>query len=188
LHKKPKSCDNEEVVRKFDELRPVGLKGTDNKSIGGVCNRKLRKPLAKFISATQRGFTYGRVALQNVSDLDFASRLYSIECPQLLPALCAFDFGTAFAALSQRWLMIMLEVFKLPSGFIDLCQGFFSFVAGVGCGTNGLVQMLFLICSGVVQGCSLSGLLICHRYQPVPCRILRVYRENAAWNNQSVRR
>ena len=164
--KKEKSGDKDEVIRCYDELCPIGLKITANKIIGGVCNWQLRKPLAKFLVNTQRGFTYERVALRNVIDLDCASRAFAMQFPMIMPVLLAFDFGSAFASAAQAWIFVVLHVMNLPAGFIDLCYGFFSYIIGVSKKSNGITALLFLVNSGVVQGCSLSGLLFAIAINP----------------------
>jgi len=61
-----------------------------------------------------------------------AQRCYNVLSQQwLFIALTGFVFETAVAALSQQWLFIAMCAFGLPSGFVALCEAFFSFVAGL---------------------------------------------------------
>ena len=67
---------------------------------------------------------FQRVALNNVVDLDSASRAFACDPHALLPLLAGFDFGTAFPSLSQQWLFIVLLVSGVPDGFHSRGKGF----------------------------------------------------------------
>ena len=118
IPKKELPNDKFEVQRTAFELRPIGLKNTDNKIIGGICNWKLRRGASKSICRIQRGFVFGRNFLNNIVDLDTASRCYALEHWGLMPILAAFDFGTAFPSLSQDWLFLVLRILKLRWFFL----------------------------------------------------------------------
>ena len=73
LVNKAKDDDEVEVVREYDELRPMDLKITSNKAIGGVCNRQLRKPLAKVLTHAQRSVASLTGELPCVTSLTWTS-------------------------------------------------------------------------------------------------------------------
>ena len=102
LPKKPLPHDNVEVQRKPFELRSIGFKNTDNKIIGGVSNRALLGGVSQSLCQIQRGFVHGRNAINNVVDLDSASRCYAMAFPESIPVLAGFDFGTAFPFLAHE--------------------------------------------------------------------------------------
>ena len=174
IPKKPDANDGAEVVRKPAETRSIGLKDTDNKIIGAVVNRCLRRHAAKHLSEVQRGFVAGRNLLDNVVDIDAEARLLATDSRCCAPVLAAFDYGTAFPSLSQLWLFLTIAASQLPSGFADLISGFFNNVSAVASSPDGVFQLRFSIASGVIQGCALSGLLFSLAIDPFLRYIKRV--------------
>jgi hypothetical protein len=67
--------DRVEVTRAVVDTRPLGLKNTDNKTIGGVVNMVVKPVLSKSAIWSQRGFVPQRQLIRNVLDLDTAARI-----------------------------------------------------------------------------------------------------------------
>jgi len=81
------------------------------------------------------------------------------------PLLSFFDFGTAFPSLLQRFLFILLSLLGVPEGFLNVCVGLSSLVMAICLDVLGAARLLFMITSGVVQGCPL-GSSLCARFGP----------------------
>ena len=71
-------CDG--GVRDPKELRPLGLKNTDNKLIASVFTWSLATVLSHGASRLQNGFVPGRQLLQNPVDLDARARAFGLAC------------------------------------------------------------------------------------------------------------
>ena len=67
--------DSVEVIWYLEDVRPLGLKNTDNKIICGVWNRVLRPVVSRCSSPLQRGFVAGRQLAQNPVDIDAAAKV-----------------------------------------------------------------------------------------------------------------
>ena len=75
------------ATREPGDTRPLSLKNTDNKTIAGVYNHKLRVPIAKSANKCQNGFVFGRQFLSNVIQLDARARSPSlVASPRNAPA------------------------------------------------------------------------------------------------------
>ena len=90
---------------------------------------------------------------------DTAARLASRSLSAWAPTLAAFDFGTAFSAIAQYYVQATLVAAGLPVGFRNLVNDYFRCVLALTRSNDGSWTVLFQIASGIVQGCSLSGLL-----------------------------
>ena len=107
------------VFKHPTETRPVTLKVFDNKIIAGVINQSINPVIKNSACKIQRGFVQGRQSVQNVVDLDFHSRMHSLDFYDStytnafgklataldphdldhisnLPVLMLFDFAAAF--------------------------------------------------------------------------------------------
>ena len=74
------------VITKPEDTRPIGFKNAENKLIGSAMNWKIKNSLTAGCNKVQRGFTFGRQLLQNVTDLDTKARKYSMsERKEALP-------------------------------------------------------------------------------------------------------
>ena len=82
------------------------------------------------------------------------------------PVLAAFDIKTAFPAISHRWLYTVLDVIDALHGFQNMVRSQYSGAAALGRRSCGAMFLLFYILSGVVQGCTMSGLLFALSFDP----------------------
>jgi len=159
----PKGTDKDDTAycctREPSETRPLALKNSDNKTICAVVNRSLKYVAAKFLNHVQRGFTYGRQLLRNVTDLDVEARLQSMCSPRTdYPLLCFYDFAAAFPSVLHAWIGFVFEKMAAPEGLRKLI--FVIYFMHITYGSfGGTLVILFQICSGVLQGCPLSGLI-----------------------------
>ena len=67
--------DHTEVLRSPGDTRPLGLKNTDNKTIGACVNRTMKTPIRDGANRLQNGFNYQRNFLNNIVQLDTAARI-----------------------------------------------------------------------------------------------------------------
>ena len=72
--------DHDSVAVLMDPMstRPLCMKNTDNKSIASANCIALHLDFTKITHKTQNGFTQGRNFLNNLVDVDSASRMYSM--------------------------------------------------------------------------------------------------------------
>ena len=66
------------------------------------------------------------------------------------------DFGAAFPSLIHQWLLLVMKHLTLPAGFINFIEGIYFAAVAVG-KIRDRVAILFLILSGVIQGCPLAS-------------------------------
>jgi hypothetical protein len=93
------------------------------------------------------------------------ARIYSMKFPNQHPILAFTDFGAAFPSLIHRWLFTVMKFSCLPTGLNNFIAGIHFFVIGVG-KANSQVMALFVILSGVVQGCPLASLCFVVAFDP----------------------
>ena len=97
-------------------------------------------------------------------DLDTVSRLAALR-PELLPVLVLFDFANAFPSVFHAWVFAVLNFVQAPLGFRNLVKGLYhNNVAYIK--TESGFTKLFIILSGVLQGCPLSGSLFTMAIDP----------------------
>ena len=78
----PKGSDDlDEVLisRDATDTRPLSMKNSDNKTVGSVFNDKMKPVLSKQLCKLQRGFVPGEQLIENVLDLDTASRIHGMQ-------------------------------------------------------------------------------------------------------------
>ena len=75
------------VLRSPEDTRPLALKNTDNKAIAGAFAAASRRPLTLGPCSIQNGFVPKRHLMQNLVDLDAASRMYGIPAAAAVVAL-----------------------------------------------------------------------------------------------------
>jgi hypothetical protein len=162
------STDHSGIVREPAATRPLGLKNTDVKTISGTVHINLKHAVPLYASRLQRGFISKRNFLDNIVDLDsharvFASRWSGVDA--LAPILFFTDFGAAFPSVIHKWLVIVLKFSNLPIGLISFIKAIHDSVTAIGrSGTS--VVVLFLILSGVIQGCPLASFCFVVAFDP----------------------
>ena len=103
--------------------------------------------------------------LENIVDLDSYTRIYSTT-PLPLPSVPLFTaFGAAFPSIIQRLLFSVLKSSNLPDVLIHFLEGIHAFVRAVGRACADVVT-LFLIMSGVIQGCPLASFCFAIVFDP----------------------
>ena len=75
----PSPAPGNVVFKHPTETRPLTLKVSDNKIIAGVINQSITPVIRNSACKIQRGFIQGRQSLQNVVDLDFYSRMNTLD-------------------------------------------------------------------------------------------------------------
>ena len=134
------------------EMRLISAKNTDNKTITGASIFKFKRWAQQNTHHTQRGFVPGRNFLNNIVDLDSASRIYSNYAMgrgfsavniALIPILALFDFATAFPSVIHDWIFINLEHRKFPAWFIRFIKAIYKDAAAY-CFDGGHLNLLFI--------------------------------------------
>jgi hypothetical protein len=174
--KDDKPEDPVDTIRAAKDLRPIGLKNTDNKIIAGVINGAIAGPFASAAVRIQRGFVRGRQIIDNVVELDAAARIqandtliagrswlptdphHSSPSSADLSVLAFWDFAAAFPSVAHEWLMLCCAASGLPTGLCTIIGLFYS-NACIFVESGGKSQFLCWLRSGIIQGCPLSGFL-----------------------------
>ena len=150
--------------RETAEARPVGMKhNKENTIIGAVWNESAKHALAASANRIQQGFIPGRQMIENVMNLDTYAQVFG-AAGRGAP-LAFFDFAAAFPSVMHSWIMIVIEQNSTPDGFRQIIRAMYGFVE---CGTvpEGAYFFMYLILSGVLQGCPLSGLIFAMAVDP----------------------
>jgi len=168
LTKGESELDSVEVIRSCMDTRPISLKNADNKIVTSVEIRCMRAGAQSSTHKTQNGFVPGRIFLNNVLDLDSASRIYSMHFiksghnafnhPALIPILAFFDFAAAFPSVAHAWIRLVLVARGLPQGFINFILGLYSHNLAFYV-VEGAHKFAFCFLSGVLQGCPASAFI-----------------------------
>ena len=153
------------ITREPIATRPLGLKNADVKAVSGATYALIKRAVGLYASRLQRGFVQMRNFLDNIVDLDAHSRLYSMRTDCFMPICLFTDFGAAFPSLNHKWLFIALKASNLPAGLICFIEGIFASVIAVG-RANLESVILFLIRSGVIQGCPLASFCFVLAFDP----------------------
>ena len=157
------------------DTRPLSLKQADNKLVAGVLNFCISPAIAHGAIDIQTGFIHGRILIQNVVDLDFHARMQAFDffserkkmqmihisskgMVNSLPFLLLWDFASAFPSVAHAWLFSVLDAIKLWRGFVTGIRNLYSGNKAYG-QSGGVMVFMFMIVSGVLQGCPLSGTL-----------------------------
>jgi len=167
------------------DMRPLTLKASDNKIVAGVINLAITPTICQCASALQRGFIPGRQLGQNVVDLDWWARKFSMEYfgsnevafvrdllleplskISMLPVLVLFDFAAAFPSVAHAWLRAVLSAVLIPQGVLNAFNVLYDRNQAFGV-IDGLVMWLFEVGCGVLTGCPLSGSLFVLAMDPL---------------------
>ncbi len=100
-----KEHDAIEVVREWDDLRPIGKKLNSSKFSCCAINGALRRPLYDSVHECQRGFIAGRHFCRNNISLDTWSRTVAIVCHHRNPICATFVYAAAFASVLRSWIL-----------------------------------------------------------------------------------
>jgi len=178
--------DEQAIIVRPLETRPLTLKNEDNKCVAGLVNWGISPTVRRCASKVQRGFVNGRQLVQNVVDLDFASRAgalryqasidgYSFQndlsivrdgCVGALPVLALFDFASAFPSVAHMWLRAVLVCICVPTGVLCAFDALYANNEAYW-PNGGMTTWLFKVVSGVLQGCPLSGSLFVLAIDPL---------------------
>ena len=175
------------IFRHPEETRPLTLKNTDNKKVALVLNFSVSPVIERCACDLQNGFIHGRQLVQNPVDLDHSARLSSLRyaskhdeprnfaaditiplkgCLGLLPLLLLFDYAAAFPSVAHWWIFAVLKFAGAPTGFINAVKTLYTDNKGYYT-VGGLRNFLFMVTSGVLQGCPLSGSLFVFAIDPL---------------------
>jgi len=176
--------DPVEVIREPLQTRPLSLKNTDNKIIVATNVKALEPQYKQMTHRCQNGFVAGRSFLNNLLDIDSASRIYSMcyhsECsnrnPSNIPVIATYDYEAAFPSVKQKWIWKVLKHRRLPDEYIKLFQGIYHMARGVVRHNNVHITILLYL-SGVLQGCPGSAFLFNNSHDPFLALMDRKLRE-----------
>ena len=88
-----------------------------------------------------------------------SGRIYGMQPVGSDPSLISlYDFAAAFPSMSHTWIPACLTALGIPSGAHDLTMSMYCLNLAHSAAGGALIP-LFLILSGVLQGCPLSGFL-----------------------------
>lgn len=100
------------AARAASQTSPLGLKNTDVKLMASCVARSVNQGLEVRIYDRQRGFLRGRMATDNIAELDAAGRIATLQAgadrdnPERLPLLWALDVRAAFPTLARPFMKV----------------------------------------------------------------------------------
>ena len=163
-------CSSANCVRDPSELRPLGLKNSDNKTVAGVGNRLIKGVTQLGIDGWQQGLIPGRNFLGNPVALDAIAR--KVSFPSLgpnLPIFSCFDVASAFPSLLHSFILWLFATSGAPPWISAFVESFYTwclaFIPG-----NGTLFFLRVL-SGIIQGCPLSVTIFAHCSHPLPAAL-----------------
>ena len=157
LAKGRKVGDKEMVVRSTTKVGPLIERNTDNQIVAGAFHEAAAPTLARNISKSQRGVVRGRQFIQSIADLDARARTFGL-LELLWSILALFDFRAAFPSVEHDYIFATLISFMLPAGFIAAVRILYAFDPVCVSLEEGLF-LSFLLTSGILRGCPISGAL-----------------------------
>ena len=106
-------------------------------------------------------------------ELDTSARIYCLRSqPAAIPILAFWDFAAAFPSVVHEWIATCLRSCCFPKRFRDIVDGnYFSCCTYMN--TSSEEVLLAIVCSGVLQGCPLSGTLFAVAMDPILRKICR---------------
>ena len=163
----PKGSTDEDTAksakRSAENTRPLGLKNTDNKVVAAVTNRSITPTIATNSDKSQNGFVIGRQGIDNVIALDTQARIQDHIAgnnknltTENIPIMPLYDFCAAFPSVAHEFIFIILTALKIPQGLYLFLKSIYENIRCVGC-FDGVNIFLYLIESGIIQGCPASG-------------------------------
>ena len=73
-----------------------------------------------------------------------------------MPIMPLYDFSAAFPSVAHDFMFIILTALKFPQGLFLFLKPLYTNNRCIGC-FDGVSMFLYFICSGIIQGCPLSG-------------------------------
>ena len=83
-----------------------------------------------------------------------------------IPILTFFDFAAAFPSVAHAWMWAVLHILLIPDGLLNAIKTLYK-DNRVFCNIGGAAQFMFMILSGVLQGCPFSGTLFVIIMDPI---------------------
>ena len=155
--------DDKGICRSPEATRPISLKNSDNKIISGTMNKAVKYDIARQLSEAQRGFKVMAQLGDNILDIDSIGRIFSMLFPGAFYAF--WDVKQAFTSVFHYWLHAVLGARGFPAGFRVLIESLY-YLGFCYLNQQGMVHFLFVILSGILQGCPLSGSLFAISGEP----------------------
>eukprot|EP00973_Karenia_brevis_P076961 10686698-Karenia_brevis.AAC.1 len=119
-----------------------------------VCNSVIASALPQWALPQQRGFINTRMMIDNIIEMDTASRIAS-KTQEARAALIFFDFAAAFPSIAWDYMWLTLDYVGIPKKILQAIQAlycnnrhFFRFM--------GRTYAAHISSCGVKQGCPLS--------------------------------
>jgi hypothetical protein len=162
--------DQDVVERGPGDLRPLNLSNTDNKIAALAINSRLSALCQATVAEQQRGFVADRHIEDNLFQLEASAIAFSATNHRTAASIF-FDFTTAFPALAHAWIFFVLAAMGIPKGFLNAIRKLYSKCLAFLLFGGALVGSL-PICSGIKQGCPLSGSIFALAIDPLIRRIL----------------
>ena len=94
------------------------------------------------------------------------SMMLPAESVARLACLCLFDYESAFPSLGHEWIFLVLSVIGAPEGFVNVQKGLYKNAAAYS-QVEGRLKFLFMVLSGALTGCPMSGALLNFAIDPL---------------------
>ena len=127
-----------------------------------------------FAAIIQRGFVEGRQLVLNIADLDAICRAQAnLNLFPFESILALWDFKAAFPSISHEWIRLVFKKYGFPNWFLCFLEAllFHNFAIF---SQGGFKAFLYLILSGIVQGCPSAGMLFAVAADPFFTELYRL--------------
>ena len=132
--------------------RPIGLRNTNAKIIGGAVNAVMTSIILMCANRCQQGFIKGRDFCTNILSLDAFALSCSWMPEDLFPCTVLFDIAAAFPSVAHNYFQRIFVHYGLPWGLIEVLLAFYMHVyswARVGSGTTFMCRVSNWFCTGL---------------------------------------
>lgn len=150
------------LVAKADEMRPISLTNTDAKLWASLLNFGLSRCMAPCIDPVQKGFVRGRRGSDHVVQLDLRAHILSLQ--EHNPAIILADLKAAFPSLAHAFIRKVLGKLLGRHPFFHAIMLMYSGLTA-SITISGIILDILFICSGLRQGCPLSGTIFAICFQ-----------------------
>jgi hypothetical protein len=132
--------------------------------VAAVTNPAITPTIATNADHSQNECVIGRQGIDNVITIDTQARIQDHIAgnnknitTEHLPILPVYDFCAAFPSVAHEFIFIVLTALKIPQGLFLFLKSLYENIRCVGCFDGVSIIYLYLIQSGIIQGCPASG-------------------------------
>lgn len=146
-------------------VRPITLMQTSAKLLALRANEALAAIAARSVAMQQQGFVPGRSIDDCIVGLDGAMTAASLQAGESAMTIL-FDFANAFPSLAHAYLFRLLRKMRVLERLVCFVEGMYKNMSTT-FEVDGVPVATMPICSGIRQGCPMSGSLFAIALDPL---------------------